>query len=167
MAVSSIAWMLLGSTRSIGPSARRGATTLTGTSPASGAVEAATSSAVSCRRGTTPMTSATTSSATPMRKLQAVRDSGIDRFLPWCTAAEHAVDDRNEPEGGEGGDGEAADHRAAQRGVLLAALAEPERHRQHADDHGERGHHHGAQARGTGRKGGAARIVALAHLVVR
>jgi len=74
MAVSSIAWMLLGSTRSVGPSARPGATTLTDTTPASGAVEAATSSAFWRRRGTTPMTSSMTSSTTPMRRLHAVRD---------------------------------------------------------------------------------------------
>ncbi len=44
-------------------------------------------------------------------------------------------------------DQEAADDRAPQRRVLLAALAQAERHRQHADDHRERGHHHRPKAR--------------------
>ena len=42
---------------------------------------------------------------------------------------------------------QAADHRAAERRVLLAAFAEPERHRHHADDHRERGHQHRPEAR--------------------
>src|ERR1700723_712050 len=37
---------------------------------------------------------------------------------------------------------QAADHGAPERRVLLTALAEAERHRQHADDHGQRGHQH-------------------------
>src|SRR3989441_9345864 len=78
MAVSSIAWMLLGRTRSIGPSARRGGTTLTGTSAASGAVEAATGSAFWRQRGTTPMTSSATSSTRAVMRLHIVRDLGID-----------------------------------------------------------------------------------------
>src|SRR5437762_7809420 len=173
MAVSSIAWMLLGSTRSIGPSARVGGTTPTDTTPASGAVEAATSSAFWRRRGTTPMTSSMTPSARPMRRLHVVRDLGIVHSwvdivaVPRRAPAEDAVDQRNEEERGEGRHQEAADDRAAQRRVLLAPLAEAERHRQHAEAHGERGHQHRAQAGGAGREGGRARIVALQHLVVR
>src|SRR5882757_9334150 len=52
---------------------------------------------------------------------------------------------------------QAADHGAPERGVLLAAFAEPQRHRQHSDDHGQRRHQHrpetdesGFQRRGHG-----------------
>ena len=45
---------------------------------------------------------------------------------------------------------EAADDRAAERRVLLAAFAEPERHRHHADDHRQRGHQHRAEPREPG-----------------
>src|SRR5438093_3090259 len=134
--------MLLGSTRSIGPSARFGGTTPTDSTPASGAVEAATSSALWRRRGTTPITTSPTSRARPMRRLHVVFDSGIDGLLQEIlarrTPAEDAVDQRNEEQRGEGRHHETADHRAAQGRVLLAALAQAERHRQHPDDHGER-----------------------------
>ena len=45
---------------------------------------------------------------------------------------------------------QAADHGAPERGILLAAFAERKRHRQHADDHGERGHQHRPKAREAG-----------------
>src|SRR6266850_7694913 len=104
--------MLLGSTRSIGPSARLGGTTPTDTTPASGAVDAETSSALWRRRGTTPMTSRPASRTRPIRKLHAVLDSGI-AGLPGCwlvvekvfarrTPAEDAVDERDEEQRGEG-----------------------------------------------------------------
>src|SRR5438874_13715601 len=173
--------MLLGSTSSLGPSARRGVTTLTGTTPASGAVAAATRSVLSRRRGTMPMTSSVTSSATAMRTVQPVLDSGMRRLL--CgrsvvtrgvaekvlarrTPAQNAVDDRNEKERGKGRHGETADDRAAQRRILLTAFAEAQRHREHADDHRERGHEHRAQARGARGQSGAARIAPFQHLVV-
>src|ERR687888_2127681 len=152
MAVSSIAWMLLGSTSSVGPSARFGATTLTDTNPASGAVAAATRSALFCRRGSTPITISRTPSVRLIKRPHPVFDSGMAGFLreevlPWRPPAQEAVDDRDEEQRGERRHRESADHGAAQRRVLLAALAEPERHRQHADDHGQRGHQHGTQPR--------------------
>src|SRR2546427_9222864 len=85
MAVSSIAWMLLGNRRSVGPLAGRGGTTLTDTSPASGAVEAATSSEFSRTRGTTPIMKTASSSTTPTITLHVVRDSGIDHS--WVDGA--------------------------------------------------------------------------------
>src|ERR1700732_1376553 len=48
----------------------------------------------------------------------------------------------NKHQGCDGGKDQAADHGAAERRVLLAALAEAERHRQHADNHGQRRHQH-------------------------
>ncbi len=43
----------------------------------------------------------------------------------------------DEEQGRKGGEQEPADHGAPERSVLLAALAQTERHGQHADDHGE------------------------------
>ena len=55
---------------------------------------------------------------------------------------------------------EPADDRAPERRVLLAALAQPQRHRDHADDHGQRGHQHGTEA-GDPRLDGGRRGVAV------
>src|SRR5437762_12218945 len=164
--------MLLGSSRSLGPSGWRGATTLTEITPASGAVAAATRSDCSRSRGTMPMTSSVTSATTPMRTAHPLFDSGMTRLLcekvlPRRSATQNAVDDRDEEQRGKRGHRQAADHRAAERRVLLAALAEPERHRQHADDHRQRRHEHGAQPRRAGRQRGGARVAALQHLVIR
>src|SRR5947208_17141819 len=63
-------------------------------------------------------------------------------------AAKHAVDDGHEDEGGEGREHEAADDDATEGRVLLAALAETERHRQHAEDHGQGSHDDGAETGG-------------------
>src|SRR5919109_4302131 len=161
MAVSSIAWMLLGSVRSLGPSARRGVATLTDTTPASGAVAAATRSARSRMRGTTPMTTSVTPSATPISRPHPFFDSGIGRILrekvlARRTPAQDAVDDGNQEERGECRHREATDDRAPQRRILLAALPEAQRHRQHADDHRERGHQDRAQSRGAGSERGGA-----------
>src|SRR3569833_963956 len=61
----------------------------------------------------------------------------------------------------DGREDQSADHGAAERCVLLAALAEPERHRQHADDHGERRHQLRAEADESGFKGGGNGITKL------
>src|SRR5882672_6611832 len=63
------------------------------------------------------------------------------------TAVNAREDRRHEEKGRYGCKQETADDGASERRILLATLAEPERHRQHADDHGERGHQHGAKAR--------------------
>src|ERR1700730_16579634 len=47
---------------------------------------------------------------------------------------------RYEKQGGDGCKEEAADDRAAQRCILLAAVPQPQRHRDHADDHGQGRH---------------------------
>src|SRR3954454_20679210 len=57
----------------------------------------------------------------------------------------HAEHHGNKHQRGEGCKDQAADHGAAERRVLLAALAEPKGHGRHADDHGERGHQHRAE----------------------
>ena len=61
-----------------------------------------------------------------------------------------AENDGNEHQRRDGREDQAADDRAAERRVLLAAFAEAERHRHHADDHRERGHQHGAEAHEAG-----------------
>jgi hypothetical protein len=58
--------------------------------------------------------------------------------------------ERNEHQRGDGGEDQAADHGAAERRVLLAALAEAQRHRRHADDHRQRRHQHRAEAHEAG-----------------
>ena len=57
---------------------------------------------------------------------------------------------RDKEKGGECSQDQPADHRAAERGILFAAFAKPEGHRQHANDHGQRRHQHRAQAAGPG-----------------
>src|SRR6478735_10432136 len=79
----------------------------------------------------------------------------------------HTKHHGNKHQGGDGRKDQAADHGAAERRVLLAAFAEPKRHRRHADDHGERRHQPRAEADETGfqrRSDGIAEfLVALAR----
>ena len=56
------------------------------------------------------------------------------------------------------GQQQSADHRASQRSVLLTAVAQAERHRHHADDHGQGGHQHRAEADKAGIQRGAPRV---------
>ena len=56
-------------------------------------------------------------------------------------------DRRNENQGCNGCAKQPADHGASERRILLAAVAEAERHRHHADNHRKRGHHHRAETR--------------------
>src|SRR3982750_1548388 len=60
-------------------------------------------------------------------------------------AMHDAENDGDEDERRRSRENEAADHRTAERRVLLAAFAEAERHRRHADDHRERGHEDGTK----------------------
>src|SRR5919108_4353379 len=120
--------MLLGSSRSPGPSGRRGVATLTAIRWVSGAVAAATRSERSRTRGTMPTASSMTSSATPTRSVHPFFDSGMTRLLrekifARCTPAQNAVDDRDQEQRGERRDRQPADHGAAERRVLLTALA--------------------------------------------
>src|SRR6266571_3077338 len=111
--------MLLGSTRSVGPSERRGRTRLTGTRPESGAVAAALSSVFCRRRGTTPIATSTMRTVRPTTAahvfgflgmyglLDSARRGAVFRFglaekvLPRRTTAQQAVHDRHEEQGGE------------------------------------------------------------------
>src|SRR6186997_2821719 len=75
-----------------------------------------------------------------MRHLRRGGDFGA-LFLVY-----HAEHYRHKHQRSDRSKNQAADHGAPERGVLFAALAKPQRHRQHADDHGERGHQHRAEA---------------------
>src|SRR5689334_12278516 len=50
----------------------------------------------------------------------------------------HTEHDGNKQQRRDGCEDQPADHGAAERRILLAALAQPKRHRRHADDHGKR-----------------------------
>src|SRR3954453_4232395 len=52
----------------------------------------------------------------------------------------HTEDYGNKHQGRDRCQDEAADHGATERRILLAALTQPQRHRGHTDDHGERRH---------------------------
>src|SRR5213592_4527779 len=163
MPVSRIASMLPGSGRSVTAGARRGFAVETTGSPVRTASAAVSNRWCSTRRGTTPTTKRTAKTApaaSRMRRRRCVSRAGMtagagaligilrsrscaelrryfgDRLL----AAQHAVDHRYEHEGGEGRERQPADDDAAEGRVLLPALAEAEGHRQHAEDHRQRGH---------------------------
>ena len=97
------------------------------------------------------------------RRAHALLSSGGRGALP---AVREPEDRRHEEERGAGRQQKAADHRAAQRSVLLAAFAEAEGHRDHADDHGERRHEDGTEPREArlDRRGG--RVASLGELLL-
>src|SRR6266571_1086768 len=70
----------------------------------------------------------------------------------------------HEEQSRKSGKNQATDDRAAKRRILLAALAEPHGHRQHADDHGEGGHQHRADAHKSCFERGIQRVLTLIHL---
>src|SRR5215470_17166558 len=79
---------------------------------------------------------------------------------------EQAEHGGNEDQSGDGGAEEAADDRAAERRVLLAAVAQAEGHGNHADDHGQRRHEHGSEARYSRLDGGLARVAVLGQALL-
>ena len=62
-------------------------------------------------------------------------------------ALQNGIDRRQDAECREGREQQTADHGAAERRRLRAALARADRHRQHAEDHRGGGHQDGAQSR--------------------
>src|SRR5579885_2792037 len=116
-------------------------------------------SALACSRARMPLTTISTATVRPttpampnfrretggvcsvgMLRLQC---GGVFGALPLVYHTEYHG---HKHQGRHGGEDQPADHGAAQRCVLLAALAERQRHRGHADDHGKRGHQHRAEA---------------------
>src|ERR1039457_4000873 len=80
--------------------------------------------------------------------------------------AQHAINQWNHKQGGEGSQQQSADDGAPQRRVLFAAFPHAERHRQHAHDHGGGGHQDGPDAGVSGGKSGGARVHSLLALIV-
>src|ERR1035437_345538 len=78
------------------------------------------------------------------------------------TAFQPAVDQGEEgghkEERGHGGQQQSADDGAAEGGFLFAAFAQAQGHGRHAEDHGQRGHQHRAEADEAGAERGPARI---------
>ncbi len=77
---------------------------------------------------------------------------------------QQAEERRHKEKCGDGGKQKAADNRAPQGCILLAAFAPPERHGQHADDHCERGHENGPEASEAGQQSGIRRRVHIGQL---
>src|SRR5439155_5998976 len=191
MPVSRIASMLPGSGISSTSGARRGFVVETIGSRVRTASASVRRRWRSTRRGTTPTrkrTAKTAPAASKMRRRRWVSRAGMTAgslaligilrsrsgaelrryFGDHLLAAQHAVDHRYEHEGGQGRERQPADDDAAERGVLLAALAEAEGHRQHAEDHRERGHDDRAEARRSGGERGVVGVeLLLLALLVR
>ena len=71
----------------------------------------------------------------------ALRVVGVQRRrTPAAPAHHHGEHGRQDQQRGQRGGDQAADDGPAQRGGLLAALAQAQRHRHHAGDHGAAGH---------------------------
>src|SRR5580698_2810766 len=73
--------------------------------------------------------------------------SSIGNHPPSVQHAEHRGHEKQRRDGGAD---QSTDHRPAQRGILLAALPHAHGHRDHTDDHGQRGHQHGPETREAG-----------------
>src|SRR5258708_26100365 len=73
-------------------------------------------------------------------------------------------DDGHEQQGRHGSEQEPADHGAPQGSVLLAPVAETAGHRQHADQHCDRGHHHRENPPYAGADRASCRVAPMLHL---
>src|SRR5438270_993725 len=73
----------------------------------------------------------------------------------------------HEEESSDGCKQQAADNRAPERGVLLATLTQPERHRDHADNHGERCHDHRPQSCRTSLERGQQAVMGIGKALIR
>ena len=85
----------------------------------------------------------------------------------WVAPMEQAEHHGHEEERCQCGDHQATDHRAAQGGVLLTSFTQSQRHREHADDHGQRRHEHRAQAADAGFPGRSQRVAALLEIAAK
>src|SRR5580698_8064380 len=70
---------------------------------------------------------------------------GIASIFVFATAVDKQVHGGNEEDGDSNRDAEAANDRASKWSVLLTACFKSERHRNHAEQRGERGHENGTQ----------------------
>src|SRR5882672_2418841 len=76
-----------------------------------------------------------------------------------------AEDNGNEDQSGHGRERQPADDRAPERRVLLAAFAQAQGHRRHADDHGERGHQYRSKAHEAGLERRRDRVAKRMHMI--
>src|SRR3954454_5531323 len=81
-----------------------------------------------------------------MRGSERGHDHLILDFMTLACVTHAAMDDaehdRHKHQGCHNSEYKTTDHRAAKWRILLAALPQPEGHRRHAYDHGERSHDH-------------------------
>src|ERR1700741_2537671 len=84
-----------------------------------------------------------------------------------ATRVQQAENGGNEEQRAEGRDQQTADDRAPERSILLAAVAQGERHRQHADDHCQSGHEYRTKAREARLESRGIGLIALAQLLAR
>src|SRR5438094_460416 len=75
------------------------------------------------------------------------------RLSGATSAVENAKHRRHENKRSNCGTQQTTDDGPSERRVLLAAVTHPKRHGNHADDHGEGGHEHGAKAGNAGLDG--------------
>src|SRR5579864_1138503 len=76
-------------------------------------------------------------------------------------------DARNEEQSREGSEQQSADHRAAERRILLATFSHANGHGHHADNHGQGGHDDRAHAYKAGLQRGFPGVFAFIHLFAR
>src|SRR6202011_871184 len=88
-------------------------------------------------------------------------DDGGRRDGATVLAVYDAEDNRHEDQRGHGCERQPADDRATERRVLLAAFAQAQRHRRHADDHAERGHQYRTEAYESGLERSGERVAEL------
>src|SRR4029077_17654476 len=87
--------------------------------------------------------------ATEVSNCLVIKSSRIlwSQILRFFLTAYHGENDRNEEKSCDGGEEQSANDGAAEGRILFAALAEPEGHGHHADDHRESRHHYRPQPR--------------------
>ena len=88
--------------------------------------------------------------------------AGLSRDAPPVENAKYC---RDENERCHRGAQQTADDRPSERRILLAPFAQSKGHGNHADDHGQGGHEHGAKARETGLDGRLQRVAMLRKLL--
>src|SRR5438270_7888022 len=163
-----MAWVVAASDRSVSPAAS-GRMTYTFGGVVWTFCAATASSWLLRSRGTIPTTRRTTNrlrAPRPTRIIVRVRARRGGRSLVSMLvtkvrgrrAAQQAVGQGNEEQRVERRQQQNTDDGPAQRGVLIAALAVAQAHRQHAQQHRQRGHEDGTQPRAAGEQRGRPRV---------
>src|SRR6185312_4125019 len=110
---------------------------------------------------TTAITTSTTRMPTIARTRRALR------LMPFPFVMQEAEEYRNKEERRHGCEQKTANNRPAERRVLFTALTDTQRHRQHADNHRQRGHQHWTKTSVACKHGGIARRVCVGKLLLR